>query len=70
MPEPGKVVQVIGPVIDVQFPEQQVPEIYSALKITDPSKGIDLTLEVQQHLGREYGIEPSSQIHPGCNHRG
>ncbi|MCA8935674.1 MAG: F0F1 ATP synthase subunit beta [Planctomycetes bacterium] len=53
MPEPGKVVQVIGPVIDVQFPEQQVPEIYSALKIVDPAKGINLTLEVQQHLGRD-----------------
>ncbi|MCZ7605969.1 MAG: F0F1 ATP synthase subunit beta [Planctomycetota bacterium] len=53
MPEPGKVVQVIGPVIDVQFPEMQVPEIYTALKIKDPSKNIDLTLEVQQHLGRD-----------------
>jgi F-type H+-transporting ATPase subunit beta len=53
MPEAGKVVQVIGPVIDVQFPEQQVPQIYSALKIVDAAKGIDLTLEVQQHLGRD-----------------
>ena len=53
MPESGKVVQVIGPVIDVQFPEQQVPQIYSALKIVDAAKGIDLTLEVQQHLGRD-----------------
>jgi F-type H+-transporting ATPase subunit beta len=53
MPEPGKVVQVIGPVIDVQFPEMQVPEIYTALKIKDATKNIDLTLEVQQHLGRD-----------------
>ncbi|MCG3185119.1 MAG: ATP synthase subunit beta [Planctomycetes bacterium] len=53
MPEPGKVVQVIGPVIDVQFPEMKVPEIYTALKIKDPAKNIDLTLEVQQHLGRD-----------------
>lgn len=53
MPEPGKVVQVIGPVIDVQFPEMQVPEIYTALKIKDDSKNINLTLEVQQHLGRD-----------------
>jgi F-type H+-transporting ATPase subunit beta len=53
MPEAGKVVQVIGPVIDVQFPEMQVPEIYTALKIVDPDKHIDLTLEVQQHLGRD-----------------
>jgi F-type H+/Na+-transporting ATPase subunit beta len=51
MPEPGKVVQVIGPVVDVQFPENQVPPIYTALKIKT-SDGIDLTMEVQQHLGR------------------
>jgi F-type H+-transporting ATPase subunit beta len=53
MPVAGKVVQVIGPVIDVQFPEQSVPEIYTALKILDPSKNMNLTLEVQQHLGRD-----------------
>jgi F-type H+/Na+-transporting ATPase subunit beta len=52
MPEPGNVVQVIGPVVDVQFPENQVPPIYTALKIKDADKGIDLTMEVQQHLGR------------------
>ncbi|MBX3459248.1 MAG: F0F1 ATP synthase subunit beta [Planctomycetes bacterium] len=53
MPEAGKIVQVIGPVVDVQFPENQVPEIYTALKIVDKAKNIDLTLEVQQHLGRD-----------------
>ena len=53
MPVDGHIVQVIGPVVDVQFPEQQVPEIYTALKINDPSKNINLTLEVQQHLGRD-----------------
>jgi F-type H+-transporting ATPase subunit beta len=53
MPDPGKIVQVIGPVVDVQFPENSVPEIYTALKITDEAKGINLTLEVQQHLGRD-----------------
>ncbi len=52
MPEAGKIVQIIGPVVDVQFPENDVPEIYSALKINDAGKGINLTLEVQQHLGR------------------
>src|SRR5690606_32467520 len=31
----------------------KVPEIYTALKIKDPAKNIDLTLEVQQHLGRD-----------------
>ncbi len=50
----GKVVQVIGPVIDVEFPEEGLPEIYDALvldeKIGDTE--IRLTAEVQQHLGR------------------
>jgi len=53
MPVDGHIVQVIGPVVDVQFPEQQVPEIYTALKIHDAAKNISLTLEVQQHLGRD-----------------
>ncbi len=53
MPEPGKIVQIIGPVVDVQFAENQVPEIYTALKIIDPARKINLTLEVQQHLGRD-----------------
>lgn len=43
----GKVVQVIGAVVDVEFPRDSVPKVYHALKI--PS--LDLTLEVQQQLG-------------------
>jgi len=43
----GKVVQVIGAVVDVEFPRDSVPKVYDALTITD--KG--LTLEVQQQLG-------------------
>jgi F-type H+-transporting ATPase subunit beta len=52
----GKVVQVIGAVVDVEF-EKKLPEILNALKIeekADPSKGIpelNLTLEVAAHLG-------------------
>ena len=46
----GKVVQVIGPVIDVEFPSDSVPEILHALKI-NATDGTDLILEVQQHLG-------------------
>lgn len=45
----GKVVQVIGPVIDVEFPENKLPKIYNALIIKREEK--DLVLEVQQHLG-------------------
>jgi F-type H+-transporting ATPase subunit beta len=47
----GKVVQVMGPVVDVRFPEGQLPAIYNAIKIKDESRGIDLTCEVAQHLG-------------------
>jgi F-type H+-transporting ATPase subunit beta len=43
----GKVVQVIGAVIDVEFPRDSVPKVYDALKVTER----DLTLEVQQQLG-------------------
>ena len=43
----GKVVQVIGAVVDVEFPRDSVPKVYDALTVAD--KG--LTLEVQQQLG-------------------
>jgi F-type H+/Na+-transporting ATPase subunit beta len=44
----GKITQIIGAVIDVEFPREAVPKIYEALKLGD---GVDLTLEVQQQLG-------------------
>jgi F-type H+/Na+-transporting ATPase subunit beta len=53
----GNIVQVIGPVVDVEFPqEQQLPRIYNALELEyevggNPTK---LTLEVQQHLGENW----------------
>ncbi len=48
----GKVVQVIGAVVDVEFPADQLPSIYNALKIQEKGDvNIDLTLETQQHLG-------------------
>jgi F-type H+/Na+-transporting ATPase subunit beta len=43
----GKVVQIIGAVVDVEFPRESVPKVYDALKI----KGMNITLEVQQQLG-------------------
>ncbi len=43
----GKITQIIGPVIDVEFPRESIPAVYEALKLTD----VDLTLEVQQQLG-------------------
>ena len=52
----GRVVQVIGPVIDVEFTDAALPEIYNALVINtqgeDGSPAIRLTAEVQQHIGR------------------
>jgi len=47
----GRVVQVMGPVVDVRFEEGQLPAIYNAIKIKDEAHGIDLTCEVAQHLG-------------------
>jgi F-type H+-transporting ATPase subunit beta len=50
----GKIVQVIGPVIDIKFPPQNLPAIYNAIKI-DGEVGdgikIHLTAEVMQHIG-------------------
>jgi F-type H+-transporting ATPase subunit beta len=43
----GKIVQIIGPVVDVEFPRESLPKVFDALKMTNP----DLTLEVQQQLG-------------------
>jgi F-type H+/Na+-transporting ATPase subunit beta len=52
----GQVVQVIGPVIDASFGEGQIPDIYNALRIRQPAQdgrpALDVTLEVQQHIGR------------------
>src|SRR4051812_14397801 len=43
----GKITQIIGAVIDVEFPRDSIPRVYDALKLKD----FDLTLEVQQQLG-------------------
>ncbi len=53
MSENGRISQVIGPVVDVKF-EGELPEIYIALKVTNPSindEEFNLVLEVAQHLG-------------------
>jgi F-type H+-transporting ATPase subunit beta len=46
----GKIVQVIGPVIDVEFEPEHLPELYNALRVTEGD--VRLTAEVQQHIGR------------------
>jgi len=51
----GRVVQVIGPVLDVEFDPEKLPDIYNALQLkatTDSGKEVELTVEVQQHIGR------------------
>ena len=47
----GKVVQVIGPTVDVAFDPDKLPKIYNALIIEDEAKGIRLTAEVALHVG-------------------
>jgi F-type H+-transporting ATPase subunit beta len=50
----GKITQVLGPVVDVEFPPGGLPEVYTALKVTNASISTaagNLTIEVAQHLG-------------------
>ena len=66
----GKVVEVIGPVVDVQFEEGHLPRIHNAVRITsegfDVANPIDLIVEVQQHLGegrvRAVAMKPSEGL--------
>jgi F-type H+/Na+-transporting ATPase subunit beta len=46
----GRVVQVLGGVVDVEFPEGQIPELYEAIQVPRPDKE-PLILEVEKHLG-------------------
>ncbi len=66
----GKVVQIIGPVMDVEFTQESLPPIYNAVRITsdgfDVPAPIDVTAEVEQHLGegrvRCVAMEPTDGI--------
>jgi F-type H+/Na+-transporting ATPase subunit beta len=68
-PNVGRVVQVIGPVIDAEF-EGRLPEIYNALVISQPAAdgrpALQVTLEVQQHIGRNQvravSMEPTDGV--------
>jgi F-type H+-transporting ATPase subunit beta len=48
----GRVIQVMGPVVDVEFPAGELPDIYDAVEI--PRDGGRLVVEVQQHLGNDW----------------
>ena len=47
----GRIVRIAGPVIDIEFPAEHLPEIYFALEIDRGDGSLPLVLEVQQHLG-------------------
>jgi F-type H+-transporting ATPase subunit beta len=50
----GKILQVLGPVVDVEFEQGKLPTIYTALTISNPAindEADNLVLEVAQHLG-------------------
>ena len=47
----GEIIQVMGPTVDIRFPEKEVPQLLNAVKIVDAEKSINLTLEVAQIIG-------------------
>lgn len=47
----GEIIQVIGPTVDLRFPEGECPKLMNAIKIEDSEKKINLTLEVEQDIG-------------------
>jgi len=57
----GKIVQIIGAVVDVEFPRTAIPRVYDALKLVDT----DLTLEVQQQLGDGVDVEVAPTLAGG-----
>ncbi len=69
----GKVVQVIGPVVDIQFPDGHLPDIYNAIHIKTEGKAgeseVDIICEVEQHLGesrvRTVAMKPTDGMQRG-----
>ena len=69
----GKIVQIIGPVVDVEFEAGRLPEIYHALRIQSAAAGgraaIDVIAEVEQHLGenrvRAVAMKPTDGMQRG-----
>ena len=68
----GRVARVIGPVVDVEFPAEQMPEIYFALRVDVALGDVTrtLTLEVEQHIGdnmvRAISLEPTDGLVRGA----
>jgi len=70
----GRIVQIIGPVLDVEFEAGRLPEIYSALRVTADGTGgekIDVIAEVEQHLGenrvRAVAMKPTDGLQRGMS---
>ena len=70
----GKVIQVIGPVIDVEFESGHLPSIYNACRITatlQTGEKIDIITEVEQHLGegrvRTVAMKPTDGLQRGMD---
>jgi F-type H+-transporting ATPase subunit beta len=67
----GKVVQIIGPVLDIEFADGQLPAIYNAVRVTGDAGGlkVDLIVEVEQHLGenrvRTVAMKPTDGLQRG-----
>ncbi len=69
----GKVIQVIGPVVDVEFADGHLPAIYNAVRVlsekTATSEAMDVVVEVQQHLGenrvRAVAMKPTDGMQRG-----
>ena len=67
----GKVVQVIGPVVDIEFADGHLPEIYNAVRVTGKAGNddIDIIVEVEQHLGenrvRTVAMKPTDGLQRG-----
>lgn len=47
----GKVIHVVGPVVDVEFYDESIPALHNALTIDEPDRGLKIVLEVAEHLG-------------------
>src|SRR4051812_24837227 len=71
----GRIVQIIGPVVDVEFEAGHLPAIYNALRIQAPAKqgsdAIDVIVEVEQHLGenrvRAVAMKPTDGMQRGMS---
>jgi len=47
----GRVVHVVGPVVDVEFYSEDLPALHNALHIGDNDRGLNIVLEAEEHLG-------------------